>query len=250
MHTSQRAAFALIFGLVLAVPASAQSTDAPAFGRPLETRQSLLALAQAADSAGDRNRASLIRERLRDGDFQEGDRIVLMFEAPPAAMATPPETLVVLSGRMLDFKVYDDISVQGVLRAELEPLLLNHLTQYWQNPKIRVYSLIRLTVLGAVAQQGFLNVPPEMLLTDVLTMAGLSGSADPDETTIRRGTRTIWNENDIRVAIATGYTIDRLHLRAGDQILVEEKDDRNWLAWLQLTLATAAIALSLFREWR
>jgi hypothetical protein len=59
---------------------------------------------------------------------------------------------------------------------------------------------------------------------------------------IRRGGEVIWNAQDTRTALADGLSLDRLHLRAGDELYVDDvRGSVNWMQYLQL--ATPVIAL-------
>ena len=59
--------------------------------------------------------------------------------------------------------------------------------------------------------------------------------------TIRRAGETIWNAEDTRTAVTDGLSLDRLHLRAGDEIYVPQHSHFNWSTILQ----AGAIATSL-----
>jgi hypothetical protein len=66
---------------------------------------------------------------------------------------------------------------------------------------------------------------------------------------IRRSGETIWNAEDTRTAVTDGLSLDRLHLRAGDEIYVPQEKHFNWMSILQygsiaLSAAVAIITLS------
>jgi len=234
----------------LACRSQVQTTPS-AGGRPLETRESLQALVAEAERLRQTERVQMLRDRLVNGDFQDGDRVLLTVQVAGLATVAAPETLTVAPGKLLDFPTFDDLPLQGVLRSELAALVTTHLAKYYVNPTVRVHPLIRLGVLGAVGQQDAgVYVSPEMLLTDVLNaVGGLSPNADVAKIEVRRGTETIIEKDELRTIVAAGTTIDRMHLRAGDQIIVGEKGQRNWVAWLQTGAATLAIILSIARYW-
>ena len=234
--------------MTLTGPAAGQ-TRPSTLGRPLETRESLQALAAEAERLRQTERAQMLRNRLLNGDFQDGDRVIVFVQVPNMATVTAPETLTVATGKLLDFPTFDDLALQGVLRFELAALVTQHLAKYYKNPVVRVIPLIRLTVLGAVGQQtAGVFVSPEMLLADVLNaVGGLAGNADVGKIEVRRGTETIINRDELKTIVADGTTVDRMHLRAGDQIVVGERARRNWVGWLQTGVATLAILLSIAR---
>jgi hypothetical protein len=236
--------------LAFAGPSEAQTRPA-AVGRPLETRESLQALVAEAERLRQTGRAQMLRERLVNGDFQDGDRVVLAVQVPGLSAVAAPETLMVTVGKILDFPMFADLPLHGVLRSELAALVTQHLATYYKEPVVRANPLIRLGVLGAVGRQDAgVYVSPEMLLTDVLNaVGGLSSNADVNRIEVRRGTETIIEKDELRTIVAEGMSIDRMHLRAGDQIVVGEKSRRNWVGWLQTGVATVAIILSIARRW-
>ncbi|HTG83726.1 MAG TPA: SLBB domain-containing protein, partial [Gemmatimonadales bacterium] len=86
---------------------------------------------------------------------------------------------------------------------------------------------IRLAVLGAVGKQGFYQVPADLLISDAIMAAGgPSGAADPNLSKVMRSSTKILTETDVTDAIVRGATLDQLNLRAGDQIVVDEKLQR------------------------
>ena len=48
----------------------------------------------------------------------------------------------------------------------------------------------------------------------------MSPTADLNRITIRREGKVIWKPKDVRTALNDGLSVDRLHLRAGDEITV------------------------------
>jgi protein involved in polysaccharide export with SLBB domain len=177
-----------------------------------------------------------IRERLRDGDFEVGDRIVLRVRGDSSLT----DTFTVRAGRTLQLPGLDEVSLAGVLRAELQGTLSRHIGRYIRNPEIESASLIRLAVVGRVNRPGFLSVGPMSLLSDVIMLAGgPTGDADLTATVIRRGTNEVWSKKDVRVAMSQGMTLDQLNLRAGDEVVVGERRRRGFGGTAQ-TLATLA----------
>lgn len=177
-----------------------------------------------------------IRERLRDGDFQVGDRVVVRVRGDSSLT----DTFTVRAGRTLQMPGLEELMLAGVLRAELQDVLSRHIGRYVRNPEIESASLIRLAVVGRVNRPGFLSVGPTSLLADVIMLAGgPTGDADLSATVIRRGTNEIWSQKDVRVAMSQGMTLDQLNLRAGDEVIVGERRRRGFGGTAQ-TLATLA----------
>lgn len=188
-----------------------------------ETRAQLDAEAKAADRQGRTSEAWLLRSRLEKGDFQEGDRVVAALLADNKA-----DTMVVRAGKVLQFAGMADLSLAGVLRSELNETLRQHLARYLVNPMVRTTQLFPLTVLGNIGVPGFYYVSPDIVLRDVIMKAGGPKLADLDRMFIRRAGETIWSPADIRVALADGLSLDRLHLRAGDELVVPEKKGKRF----------------------
>jgi hypothetical protein len=91
--------------------------------------------------------AATIRARLRDGDFDVGDRILLSVRGD----STISDTVTVRAGRMIRLENIPDISLQGVLRSELQDYLTTQLSRYIKRPDVQTTSLVRVAVMGSVA---------------------------------------------------------------------------------------------------
>jgi len=73
------------------------------------------------------------------------------------------------------------------------------------------------------------------------------GDADLDKVVIRRGPTIIWDTKDTRTALMDGLSLDRLHLRAGDQIEVGAKRHIQWFNVISLGLGLVTLAVTLIR---
>jgi protein involved in polysaccharide export with SLBB domain len=204
------AAASLILG---AMPLMAQEKP----GRPpaQATRAELEALLAGPGAAG--LDASAIRARLRDGDLQVGDRIILRVLEDSSLT----DTFVVRAGRTVELPNIPAVSVQGVLRSELDSVLTGHIGKYVRNPTVEVTSLLRIGVLGGVGNPGYYSLPADMLVTDAIMFAGgPSGAAKIDDTVIMRGPEIILDERETRLSIQQGQTLDQANLQGGDEIRV------------------------------
>ncbi|MGQ0714527.1 MAG: polysaccharide biosynthesis/export family protein [Gemmatimonadaceae bacterium] len=231
MPTPPRFVSALaLVALSLFSPLQAQSNDAER--RAFATRPELEAAAEEAERQSrdrqvdeqTRERKRLegegLRERLRDGDFQVGDRVLLRVRGDSSLT----DTFTVRAGRALQLPNLDELSLVGVLRSELQSVLTRHIGRYVRDPQIETASLMRVAVVGSVNRPGFLPVTPSSLLADVIMLAGgPTGDADLSATVIRRGTREVWTKKDVRIAMSQGMTLDQLNLRAGDEIIVGQR---------------------------
>ena len=219
--------------------AGAQSPDV---GVPAayDTRAALEKQAANAEAQHRTGEAMLLRSRLTRGDFQDGDRIVVK---PLGSLALvkdvlgPNDTLVLRAGKRLQFPQMEDLSLDGVLRSELNAKVSSHLAKYVRDSSVQVTPLIRLAVLGQVRAPNFYYTTVDVLLSDMIVKAGgPNGNSDwLGNVEIRRGTETIWSAKDARTAMTDGISLERLNLRTGDEIYVDEqKAGFNWTTALQI----------------
>jgi hypothetical protein len=169
-----------------------------------------------------------IRERLDEGDFRVGDRIVLEIEGETQTN----DTVMVEPGREIALTGMQRISLAGVLRSELQPHLEREIGKFIKNPTIRTASLIRLSIQGSVGRPGFYVVPATALLEDVIMMAGgPAATADLENIELGRSGEVLMDGEELRAALTDGRSVDQLNLRAGDQIVIPAKSTTNvWAA--------------------
>ena len=209
--------------------------------KDLETRATLEQEAQVAEQNHRTGEAFLLRNRLLHGDFQDGDRIIVQL----LGSVPMSDTITVRAGKLLPLPRMDDLPLEGVLRSELNAKLSSHLARYLRDSTARATPLLRVAVLGQVGRPGFYYTPADVLLSDVLMLAGgPGGDANLNEMTIRRAGETIWNAQDTRTAVTDGLSLDRLHLRAGDEIQVPQNSHFNWGTILQTAAILASVAVT------
>jgi len=226
--------------LLVAAPAAAlgAQTYAGALAN-YESRALLEGRALEAEKANRPLEAQMLRYRLSTGDFQDGDRIVVLLESNQAST----DTMQVQTGRVLQFPKMSEVSLNGVLRSELNETLRRHLSKYLTNPNVRAIPLLPVAVVGNVRNPGFFYAPADYLLRDLITRAGgPMPEADVSKTEVRRGGETIWNVQSVRVAFTNGLSLDRLHLRAGDEVFVPARRQRLQMTTVLAIVSTAAAA--------
>ena len=231
-----------VAGVSRPAPAQAASTEPTS---ELETRAMLEAEAKKAEAAHRTQEAWLLKSRLQKGDFQDGDRIVVkLLGATMLLGSNGNDTVTVRAGKMLPLPQMADLPLEGVLRSELTDKLMSHLAKYLRDSSVRATPLVRLAVLGQVRSPGYYYTSVDVLLSDVVMKAGgPNATADVGKMIIRRGGETIWNAEDTRTALADGLSLERLHLRAGDELYVDDmKGSINWVQMAQY----AAPLLGLF----
>src|SRR6476619_5201120 len=212
--------------------------------REYESRSELEAQAKAAEGAHRTGEAWLLRQRLEKGDFQDGDKIAWSVQASMmAGQLELPDTLTVRTGRRVELGRMGELSLEGVLRSELTDKLRDHLAQYVKEPLVRTTPLVRIGVLGNVGRPGFFYSPADRPLSDVLMLAGGPGQdANLSGVTVRRGDDVIWNAQDTHTAIADGMSLDRMHIRAGDEIHIPQNRHIQWFALASFALSVAGAA--------
>ena len=249
---------ALVALVLSATVANAQYAGAPASAgqRTQATRAELESLAvqteQEAASASKsdvRSRkqaeASQLRQRLRDGDFQPGDRIALTVDTGSAA--TVVDSFTVQSGRTIVLPALPEISLQGVLRAELQDFLVQQYSRFLRNPNVRAVPLLHVAVLGAVKGPGFYWVPADIPMTDAIMVAGgPTQTANVNGTEVRRGRKLVMSKKEVQRALVYGNTLDQLNFHAGDAIVVEDKPKQRWSEVVRVAAAAVSLALALY----
>lgn len=199
----------------------------------------------ASDSsvpAGERGRlrgaALMLRYRLEQGDFAVGDRIVVDVVGDAALT----DTFTVRSGPTLQLANLPPMPLSGVLRSELNEHVTKELSRYLQQPTVRVVPLLRVAVMGQVGSPGFYHVPADMLLSDVLMVAGgPAGDADLERSQIRRGDDALLGSQHFAIAVTDGLSLDALNLRSGDEVLLKERRRFDWRSILQAVTITSGV---------
>jgi len=205
------------------------------------TRAQLESEAEALERQGKQAQAAAIRQRLKDGDFQAGDRIAIVVRGD----STLSDTAIVRAGRVIQLRNLPPIPLAGVLHSELPDYLTKQLSQYLKNPTVQVTPLVQIAVVGNVGHPGFFWVPADITLTDAIMLAGgPTQTSDLNGTKISRDNKDRLSDKQVQQAFASGATLDQLDLRAGDQIKVPEAKKTDWVRILQITAALAAVTVS------
>ena len=211
-----------------------------------EKRSDLEQRARAAESQHRTSEAWMLRNRLEKGDFQEGDRVVVEYHS--TAVAQPVETVTVRAGQIVQFLRLEDLKLAGVLRSELTARVVEHLAKYLKDPEAQTIPLLRVAVFGSVGRPGYFYSPADGVINDVLMRAGgPAPDADMKGIIVRRGPDIIWSDEAMQTALIDGLSLDRLNLRAGDEIYVPPERHISWLTVITTGIGLASIALTLVR---
>jgi polysaccharide export outer membrane protein len=219
----------------------AQSTGSAERPTNFETREELQALEKVAAANNRTQERFLIQYRLEHGDFRPGDRIILRVVRGSGGFT---DTLVVRAGKLLQLPQVGDVSLDGVLRAELVPKLTAYLGKYIRDPAVDASQLVRVGILGSVGRPGFYYVRTDIPLTDVLMGAGgPTPAADLDRVSVSREGDVIIDEKNTRTALSNGMSLDLLHMLAGDEVSVGKQKQFPW--GLVLPIATTVVSLAI-----
>jgi protein involved in polysaccharide export with SLBB domain len=164
-----------------------------------------------------RVKAAGLRERLEEGDFRIGDRILLLVENQP----TFSDTFAVGGGQVLTLPQIGAVPLRGVLRGELEDYVGEYLSRFLREPSVRAHPLVRVAITGGIGRPGFHTVPSDVPITEVIMMVGgPSPTAEMEKIRIDRGERTVWEPGQMRQAVLDGRTLGELNVQSGDLIVV------------------------------
>lgn len=228
-------AVAIVLGALVPSLAHAQSAE---LRQATATRAELETLANSLSGA----EADAIRQRLRDGDFQVGDRVIVTIARPDS---TSTDTLTVREGREIGIPPLFATSLQGVLRSELQSHLQREVTRIIRDPRVEARTLVRVSMLGEVARPGYYWMTADALVSDaIMTAGGPTSVADPSKSVIRRGTEELWDRADVAEALRAGLTLDQLRVRAGDEIVVGKKSSRASESNLRVITTVVSLVVS------
>jgi hypothetical protein len=182
--------------------------------------ESLAGVGDEASRARNALLAASINQRLRDGDLQVGDRVIVTVTSD----AVRKDTVVVKAGRIIELRDNVVVPLSGVLRSELHDRVSAEVLKYVKARQIEVTPLMRVGVLGEVARPGYFasDIP---LTEAIMGAGGPTGSADLEKSVVRRGTQAYRSGEETRKAIAGGLTLDQFGLNPGDELVIGRRRD-------------------------
>jgi hypothetical protein len=193
----------------------------------LERRAQDLERAAASPAYGERLRANaraqlqLVRRRLADGDFRIGERILVRIDGQTVQVI---DTLMVQDSLIVAIPNIRRVRLEGVLRSELEALMTREVGAVVLNAVVSAQPLMRVAVFGQVADPGYLSVPADTRVDQLITIAGgPTMDADIGKARLVRGDTVLVDAKAIQLAIAEGRALSTLDLRDGDALMVPEQ---------------------------
>jgi len=187
--------------------------------------------------------AVALKERLDEGDFQVGDRIILTVRGDSVLSGT----FVVDEARSINLPNIGEVPLVGVLRSELQPHLDTVLSRYIRTPDITAKSLMRVGVLGQVGRPGYYYLPAISLPADAFSEAGgLTPNSDLKKATITRQGQLLMDAKQFQAALSSGRTLDQMNLQSGDEIQVGIKTSHGAASYIIFigAVATAILAIA------
>lgn len=192
--------------------------------------------------------AAAIRQRLTQGDFRVGDRFVVWLRHETTRM----DTAAVRDSLRVTLFTLPDLSLEGVLRSELDERVTAHVARYLRNFTVRTNPLTRIAILGAVRMPGFYYVSPDRPLSDLVMIAGgPAPDADLDQFEIRRSSTRLLKGKESRRFIKEGRTLEQVDVQSGDEAYIAVKRNLNWQVLVQLFFVISSIVFTAvqFLQW-
>ena len=251
--TALAAALALV-----SLPARAQQPNADAH-RMQATRLELEASLERLRALGQAD-TSYVRSRLEDGDFRPGDRVLLAVDDPMLGTDRPPmagvgksqeqqlsDTFTVGVGPEILLPVVGAVSLRGTLHSELEPVVTRAIGRYLRDPVAHARALVSVGVTGEVVRPGFYGLAPDAVVSAALNAAGgLTKDAKMDKLKLERDGRALIEGKALRRAIEQGATLDALHVRSGDQLVVPSKQHGDFYGPLRFVAVLLSIPVTVY----
>lgn len=209
------------FAMLLLACVTIASTPGRAAGQTasglLTSRDELIAAATQAEQSGNPLPAAAIRQRLRDGDFRVGDRIVFIMTSD----IPHKDTLVVHTGLVIDLPGKAVLPLAGVLRSELRQKVTAEVLKYVKAVDVEVIPLTRIGVLGEVLRPGFFALRSDLPITEAIMVAGgPTPSADLDRSIVKRASQAYRSAEETRQAVRNGLTLDQFGFNPGDELVI------------------------------
>jgi SLBB domain len=225
--------------LTAAAPLQAQTASDQTLYR---TRRFLDSAATAMERTGKTAEAAAMRERLTVGDFYPGDRLVVDLFGGEEPFR---DTVSVRTGQEIVISTFPAFSLKGVLRSEADSALMVQARRYIQRPIVRTQPLVRLLVTGAVQRPGFVTVRGDAAVSDVVSSAGgLTSLSRLAKSRVKRGEGTLVDKDSLSLVFRSGMTLDQADIRAGDELVIDEKKPSNFTSTIWAISAALGVVIS------
>ena len=203
-----------------------------------------LALAGTKGKQRDRlsDEATMLRNRLQEGDFRVGERFMLTLIKDTVRT----DSVTVRDSLLIGISNLPDMSLRGVLRSELTPRLTAFVAEFLLNTGVRTQILTRVSVMGEVGRPGFYYLAPDRPISEALTTAGgPTTKANIKRLEVFRGGKTILSAKKSEQAVKEGKTLEQLNIQSGDEIRIPSTRTFNWSLIVQLLLLASSLFFAL-----
>lgn len=214
-------ALALV-GTAIRPAAGQEEAGASMDSQRLESRSELQARLDSLQAQGGQalRQASILKNRLEEGDFRPGDVIAIQVWGDSAITGN----YTVTPSRTVRIPGIEDIHLAGVLYSEADSVVTRQLSNYLRSPRVTVRMLTRVAVLGAVSSPGFYDLPPSSSVADAIMAAGgPTSSAKLEELQLRREGKNLLADRESTAGRVENMTLEQLGVVRGDALFVPEK---------------------------
>ncbi len=185
-----------------------------------------------------------LRNRLQEGDFRIGDQLIVTVTRDQVQV----DTATVRDGKLVAFAALPDISVNGLLRSEIQSKMQEHVNRFLVDHTVRVNFVTRLQIMGPIGRPGFYSISPDRPVSEVIMLAGgPTATSNLEEISIRRNGRLIVKPKMWREAVKTGTTVAQLGLQPGDVIEIGERKKRDLFAIVRIIAFASTAAFGIIR---
>jgi len=155
-------------------------------------------------------------------ELRVGDRVALRVDAEVQLT----DTFTVRPGPVLLLPIVGTVSLAGVPRDQIERVLSDAIAKYYRNAIVHARTLVHIAILGEVLRPGFYSVPADMLMPDVLMVAGGPlATAQVNGIQVVRGGAAWLRGDSTKKSIARGLTLSQMGIRSEDQFVVPRGSD-------------------------
>ncbi len=187
--------------------------------------------------------ATVLRNRLEEGDFRVGDRFLITISQDAQQRS---DTASVRDSLMVSLVGLPDVSLKGTLRAELNDKLSAHVARFLRNSTVRTIVFTRVAILGAVSRPGFFVAPPDRPISELLMVAGGTlADANLNDLQVYRNGSTLLDKKEARTAFNEGRTLEELDVQSGDEIRIPLKKRFSPQAIVQVVFFASSIFLAI-----
>lgn len=181
---------------------------------------------------------SAIRNRLNSGDFRVGDRFLITMRRD----SVRSDTASVRDSLKVAVFSLPDISLQGVLRSELDERMSAHVARYLRGVTVRTNVLTRIAVMGAVRTPGYYYASPDRPMSDIVMLAGgPNPDANLKQLEVSRGGTLVMKAKESSRVIKEGRTLEQVDIQSGDEVRIPVKRKISWQSIIQLAFVISSL---------